>query len=194
MKNDNDELKERILKEAGKLISKYGVSKTTMNDIAKACGKGKSTLYHYYRGKEEIFLEVINIEVSKLFMKIREVLKSSDDPKEQLKLYVTTRIKLLKDVANFYKSFSEDYIKEYGFVEKIRKKYDEEEKKIISDILKRGVQKGIFFVEDPEKVADAFVIALKGFEYKWATETKQKNIQKYVESLMDIFFKGIEKR
>ncbi|MCD6245271.1 TetR/AcrR family transcriptional regulator [candidate division WOR-3 bacterium] len=194
MNNGNDELKEKILEAAGKLISKYGISKTTMNDIARACGKGKSTLYHYYGSKEEIALEVINREVVKLFSKMRSAIASTDDPKEQLRVYVLTRVKLLKEVADFYESFREDYFREFGFVEKIRKRYDDEEKRIITGILKAGIDKGAFTMENPEDVANAFVIALKGFEYKWATDIKQRDIFRHVNSLMDVFFKGIEKR
>ena len=194
MNDEGNELKERILNEAGKLISKYGISKTTMNDIAKACGKGKSTLYHYYVSKEEIALEVINREVEKLFAKMEDVIKSTEDPREQLRLYVLTRIKLLKKMAKFYESFREDYISEYGFIEKIRKRYDRKEIRIISGILENGIKKYVFLIENPEDVAIAFVIALKGFEYKWATEVKQKELFRHVNSLMDVFFRGIDKR
>ncbi|OYW78704.1 MAG: TetR family transcriptional regulator, partial [Sphingobacteriia bacterium 32-37-4] len=40
--------KEDIIREAQKLFQAYGLKKTTMEDIAKALGKGKSTLYYYY--------------------------------------------------------------------------------------------------------------------------------------------------
>ena len=60
--------------------------------------------------------------------------------------------------------------------------------------MKAGIDKGAFTMENPEDVANAFVIALKGFEYKWATDIKQRDIFRHVNSLMDVFFKGIEKR
>jgi AcrR family transcriptional regulator len=45
--------KEDIIREAQKLFQTYGLKKTTMEDIAKALGKGKSTLYYYYQSKEQ---------------------------------------------------------------------------------------------------------------------------------------------
>ena len=53
MTNDNEQ-KERILSAAKNLFSRFGLEKTTMEDIAKAAGKGKSSLYYYFKSKEEV--------------------------------------------------------------------------------------------------------------------------------------------
>ncbi|WP_461492021.1 TetR/AcrR family transcriptional regulator, partial [Pontibacter sp. HJ8] len=53
--SDKDEaIKTEILNEAQKLFRHFGWTKTTMEDIAKATGKGKSTLYYYYKSKDDI--------------------------------------------------------------------------------------------------------------------------------------------
>lgn len=46
--------KNRIVKVATKLFLKKGVDSTTMSDIAKAVGMSKSTLYIYFKSKEEV--------------------------------------------------------------------------------------------------------------------------------------------
>lgn len=66
--SEKDELiKTEILREAQKLFVHYGWSKTTMEDIAKAAGKGKSTLYYYYKSKEQIFDNVVTREMEEVF-------------------------------------------------------------------------------------------------------------------------------
>ena len=37
---------------------KYGLEKTTLEDIARSAGMTKSSLFYYYRNKEALFLEV----------------------------------------------------------------------------------------------------------------------------------------
>ena len=54
MLNKDEIIKAKILEGADKLFQKYGLGKTTMEDIAKDAGKGKSTLYYYFKSKEEI--------------------------------------------------------------------------------------------------------------------------------------------
>ena len=41
------------------LFAKQGLENTTMNDIAVASGKGRRTLYTYFKNKEDIYFAVI---------------------------------------------------------------------------------------------------------------------------------------
>ena len=41
--------RESILKIAQEIFSKYGYRKTTLDDIANAVRKGKSSLYYYFK-------------------------------------------------------------------------------------------------------------------------------------------------
>ena len=40
-----------VIEAAKVLFQRYGLKKTTMEDIAKFVGKGKSTLYYYFPSK-----------------------------------------------------------------------------------------------------------------------------------------------
>lgn len=44
----------RILKAAESVFARYGVGKTTMNDIAREAGVARQTLYNAYPGKDEV--------------------------------------------------------------------------------------------------------------------------------------------
>ncbi len=59
-------VKDEIILQAQKLFKQFGLKKTTMDEIAIACGKAKSTLYHYFKSKEEVFDAVINTELTSL--------------------------------------------------------------------------------------------------------------------------------
>ena len=61
----DDLVKAEILKAAERVFQKWGSNKTTMEDIAREAGKGKSTLYYYYQSKEEIFDAVVIVEFEK---------------------------------------------------------------------------------------------------------------------------------
>jgi len=67
-----DETKKSILKEARKSFLHFGYAKSSMNNIAIACGKKKSALYYYFPGKEELFEAVIAEEYARLFKKIQQ--------------------------------------------------------------------------------------------------------------------------
>lgn len=50
-----ENVKNQILDSAIDVFCKYGYSKVSMDDIAKAWGKSRTTLYYYYKNKLEIF-------------------------------------------------------------------------------------------------------------------------------------------
>ena len=62
-----DERGQRILDIAARLILRYGYNKTTMQDIALEAAVSKSTLYLYWKNKEELFQALITRETLRMF-------------------------------------------------------------------------------------------------------------------------------
>ena len=50
---------------ARQLFAKNGLENTTMNDIAQASGKGRRTLYTYFKSKDDIYYAVIETELER---------------------------------------------------------------------------------------------------------------------------------
>jgi len=52
--------KREIIEAARQVFTKQGYHKTTMNDIAEVCGIQKGSLYHHFKGKEELMKAAID--------------------------------------------------------------------------------------------------------------------------------------
>ncbi len=52
-------IRKRLLEQAYKLFSSYGLKKTNIEEIAKAAGISKGAFYGFYDSKETLFMEVI---------------------------------------------------------------------------------------------------------------------------------------
>lgn len=83
-------VKNEITDCAQKLFKQYGLKKTTMEDIALACGKAKSTLYHYFKSKEEVFDEVLNKEMLSLRKLVDENVVLKKSLQDKLSTYFET--------------------------------------------------------------------------------------------------------
>ena len=83
-------VKNEITDCAQKLFKQYGLKKTTMEDIAETCGKAKSTLYHYFKSKQEVFDEVLNKEMLSLRKLVDDNVKSKNTLQEKLSAYFET--------------------------------------------------------------------------------------------------------
>jgi AcrR family transcriptional regulator len=188
-----EKTKEEIVEIARDIFARFGFKKTTMEEIAKAMRKAKSSLYYYFQSKEEIFQTVLEQEANVLRTKIEKAISQENTPQGKLRAYVLTRMRGLKQLANFYSALKDEYLENYKFIEKFRKKYDEEEVEAISKILKEGMDMGIFDIKDLEMTTIAILIALKGFE-SWVFQGNTKWTEKDIDNLLDVLFHGIVKK
>ncbi|CUS81006.1 transcriptional regulator, TetR family [Candidatus Kryptonium thompsonii] len=190
---DIEKTRNEIVEIAKDIFARFGFKKTTVEEIAKAARKTKSSLYYYFKNKEEIFQAVIEQEAEVLRERIKKAISQENTPQDKLRAYIITRMKALKQLANFYSAIKDEYLENYKFIEKFRGKYDEEEKNTISQILKEGIAKGIFKVKDVEITTTAILIALKGFE-AWIFRGNTRWTEKDIDNLLEILFYGITRK
>jgi AcrR family transcriptional regulator len=187
-------IRQNILDRARDVFSKYGFRKTTMEDIAGAVGKGKSSLYYYFKNKEEIFEGVLEQEVEKLKNDFRDAIDSVDTPKKKLSIYILKRMEMFHQLIDFFPSFRHEFVEYYSYIEKIRVKYDNEELMIICGILQQGIDEGQFVNQNLELTAQAIIKAMKGFEFPWAMNQDVATMERDIDSLLEVLFYGIVKR
>ncbi len=192
--------RERIIKEARKLLSRFGFRKTTMADIAKAAKMAKATLYYYFASKEEILKEILQREGNTLRKKLQEAVEKGNTASEKLENYSKTRFHFFRELTLYYKTLTEEYYSHNPIVEKERREFDKFELDMLEKILKEGVEKGEFDVPDPRLYAFLILQAMKGLEYPLATgialnyDGKEINLDEALKLLLNILIKGVAKR
>jgi AcrR family transcriptional regulator len=191
MAESRKDVREIIINVARGIFGRFGFRKTTMDEIAQAAHKGKSSIYHYFKSKEEVFQAVVEKESYVLKEEIAKAIKQQDTPQKKLRAYVMTRMQILNRLANYYSALRDEYLEHYSFIEKLREKHLKDEVKMIKQILKKGVEQGIFSIENLELTAQAIVTALKGFEYPWIMENDVSKTKRSVDSLLGTLFHGI---
>lgn len=187
-----------IISGAKKLIQQYGLKKTTMEDIAKAAGKGKSTLYYYFKDKEEIFDRVINLEIDEFFKVVQTAVNKQPDAISMLKAYIVTKVKTLREKTNLYSFAIENDLQ--GRINQeftnLRNRYDNEEKKLIGSILTKGVESNLFtkdIVPETDTLSKLLVSCIRGVEMDIITHNKNKALVDKADLLIQIVIKGIGK-
>ena len=189
-------IKLKIVNIASNVFSRFGFKKATMEDIAKAAGMGKSSIYYYFKSKEEIFEAVVKKEAHALSLELeKKVINVNENPKDKIRNYVFIRMKYLKEMVNFYEALKNDYLANLAFTERVRKKYDIEEQQTIKSILEEGVNQGIFNITNAKFAAMALVTFLKGLETTMLIdqEIDMKDLEKNLDDIMHILFYGMIK-
>ncbi len=189
-----DEVRSKIVRVAGKIFTRQGFSNTSMEEIAIAARKGKSSIYYYFKSKEEIFRAVVEKEARELKADLQKEISQIEDPIEQLRAYILFRMRKIKTLANFYAALNNESLSHLHFIEKIRKNYDQDEVKIVTEILQMGIKINKFNVEDPELSAVAIVTAMKGLEIPLFINKNHGNIENRLDNLIRFLFYGLVKR
>jgi AcrR family transcriptional regulator len=191
---EKDEIRNNIVKVASKIFTRFGYRKTTMEEIALATQKGKSSIYYYFKSKEDIFKAVVEKEAEELKEELKAEVKKHSDPIEQLKTYILFRMHKIKMVTNFYDAMKSDHLSHLLFIEKARKRFDMDEIKIVTQILQSGIDSGKFNIEDPGLSAVAIVTAMKGLEIPLFIRKEHGNIEDRLDNLIKFLFYGLVKR
>ena len=194
MSAQRDEVRTRIVEIARNVFTHFGFKKTTMEEIALASRKGKSSIYYYFSSKEDIFKAVVEKEAEELKEELRISILDIDDPIERLKIYISVRMRKLKKLTNFYTALKSDYLSHLVFIEEIRKSYDKDEVKVVAGIIQDGIERGKFSVEDPQLSAVAIVTAMKGLEIPLFINKEHGNFENRLNNLINFLFYGIVTR
>ena len=192
--NKKDQNKENILKIAREIFSKYGYKKTTLDDIASAVRKGKSSLYYYFKSKEDLFQAVIMKEIDILAYELEIVINRNTDPVDKLRDYILTKLAIFRGLANFYHAIEND-VTAVGFIEEMKARYEKDEIRMIKRILIEGVRKNEFEIYDFNLAAIGITTAIKGLEMPLtAGNYSEVDLERTVDIILKIMCYGIMKR
>lgn len=156
--------RQKLLEVARELFAHKGLEATTMNDIAAASGRGRRTLYTYFRNKEEIYYAVIEEELERLSDKMDEVASMDVEPEEKIFTLIYTHLSIIRDTVARNGTLRAEFFRNIWMVEKVRKAFDVEEHRILQKVLQEGVDKGRFRIENVGLMADIVYYSVKGLE------------------------------
>jgi AcrR family transcriptional regulator len=199
MLNKDEIIKAKILEGADKLFQKYGLGKTTMEDIAKDAGKGKSTLYYYFKSKEEIFDAIIGREKDQFFQMLKGEIAKAPTAVEKFKTFYVKRFEMMRKMANLYTVLvteTRESLFSTGEDCHWRKKYDEKEIIILKSILEYGMISGEFRIlseDELDKLAFVMVSAQRGIEFDLLMYDKLNEMHSYLSLLLLLVMNGIKK-
>ena len=167
-----------------------------MDEIAQAARKGKSTLYYYFKSKEEIFAAVIEKEGDIMYRELNKIIISNTDCQTKLRRYIIAKMKMIDQLSNLYDAIKNDYLNHFAFIQKYRKNFDEIEITLIEQILQEGVDRKEFQIEENNIKLFAYGIAtaLKGLEIPFFLENQYAKISSRLDTLLTILFYGIVRK
>ena len=192
-----EQTRKEIITAAQELFQKYGIDKTTMDDIADAVGKGKSSLYYYYKSKEEVFYAVVNKEKDEIMHSIGDAIKDINSASEQFKMFFLTHFTQVRKKLNLYSVIIKENAKKHiDLFYKIQKESLDSQISILKNIMLTGMKKGEFQKikeEECEALVTVIIMMLQGMDSNLVfARDKSQTIPSGVEKAIDVFIKGLK--
>ena len=156
--------RQKLVDVARQLFAKNGLENTTMNDIAVQSGKGRRTLYTYFKSKEEVYHAVIASELELLSDKLDEVAMRKIRPQDKIIELIYTHLSMIKEVVVRNGNLRAEFFRNIWMVEKVRKNFDEDEIDLFRKVYTEGKLQGEFEIDNIDHVADITHYCIKGLE------------------------------
>ncbi len=156
--------RQKIVDVARQLFAKNGLEKTTMNDIALSSGKGRRTLYTYFKSKEDVYYAVIESELERLSDRMDEVAAMKMSPQDKIIELIYTHLNMIKETVVRNGNLRAAFFRNIWKVEKVRKHFDEDELELFRKVYADGKAEGVFDIDSVELVADITHYCIKGLE------------------------------
>lgn len=133
---------QKILKAALELFFKYGIRHVTMDEIARELGMSKKTIYQYYKEKDDLVNQLLEVELQQYEKQFEEIEKQAKDPVHEF-ILIAHRMRAMMQGIN--PLFFLDLQKFYPSGFKRFQKFKEEcgFRSLLSN-LQRGVSMGLY--------------------------------------------------
>ncbi len=160
-------VREQLIDIAASLFQSKGFEQTSMNDIARAMGLGRSAVYHYFRSKEEILASLVEAESISPFKEL-ETIRAAQDISATEKL----RHAVISGVVRRLSGHSRFAILsrlESQIPEALRPQYNASRRHIFDmyvGLIQEGIASGDFRAVDP-KIAAFAVIGMANWTSNW---------------------------
>jgi AcrR family transcriptional regulator len=196
-----DVIQQQILQAAQQLFQKHGYQKVTMDDVAKAIGKGRSSLYYYYKNKDEVFNAVMDAEIGDIVAEITRVVEQAATVEQKLHAFGITKTKIARKRRSFFEALESgmnaDEISQYAQKKvAIQKKFRKEEAILLNHILTQSAKKGEIPALNPkeqETIIFVFVSSLRGLKREMLIDNNYTRLEPALEMLVRMTMLAIER-
>jgi TetR/AcrR family transcriptional regulator, fatty acid metabolism regulator protein len=148
--------RQEIIEVARSRFRKFGIRKTSMQEIAEDLGLSVGTLYLYFKSKDDVIVGCAERFADRHRSFAQELLASDQSATDKLRTYVIHRYRAVEETR-----VGSSYAAEIArAVIKLNPERFQEDDRWLADniltILRQGVQSGEFTIAQPERDAEVF--------------------------------------
>jgi AcrR family transcriptional regulator len=183
-----------ILAQAEKNFSAKGFHETTMAQIAQASGFSIGSLYHFFRGKEELYSLMVMEKVRLMYDEIMEAVSREASIEGKIRSLVSSHFAYVERHIDFYRLLvgHESGLRSEGLKNLRNNILDEHRKHVgwIEDLLREGIRKQFLRALDTKSLAHALMGIIAYSKFAWIMNPSGVSLSGKVDDVLDVFLRG----
>jgi len=183
----------KIIVAATKVFAKKGFFNARISDIAKEAKVADGTIYLYFNNKFDILISVLEEEIGKIIEQIEKAIEKETDAERMLMIYIEKHLAAMKQNKNLAEVIHIELRQSDRLVKEYRNKTFKEYIDLISDIIKKGQEQGVYRKDILPGIAKrAFFGALDEVSRVWTTSNNsQYTLEETTEQIIALFVIGM---
>ncbi len=188
---DHGKKRRAILRKAAAFFAENGFDRSSMSQLATACGVSKALIYHYYDSKDALLFDIVHDHLDALLQVIRDVDQSGPDKQANLRALVHAILDAYRD-ADAEHQVQTEAMK--SLPPQQREKLAELQRemvRIVSEAL-RAVTPGLYDAH-PEKLRPVTMslFGMLNWFYMWHRPGKGISREEYADLATDLVLRGV---
>jgi len=187
----------QILEAGEKLFAKKGFYPTTMEEVARAAGLAKGTIYLHFNDKRDLFFSIIEKKLDILLEKIEKEMRKDEFPSQRIKLAIGIHLKFLEENRDFFKimqalpeSLKQEMERKLkGRVIEKQSRYVE----ILDQLIRKGIRNQEIKPLDSRKLAVILVGMMHSLTIYWISRKEKGSLSQDDSLVWQVFWEGISK-
>lgn len=187
----------QILEAGEKLFAKKGFYPTTMEEVARAAGLAKGTIYLHFNDKRDLFFSIIEKKLDILLEKIEKEMRKDEFPSQRIKLAIGIHLRFLEENRDFFKimqalpeSLKQEMERKLkGRVIEKQSRYVE----ILDQLIRKGIRNQEIKSLDSRKLAVILVGMMHSLTIYWISRKEKGSLSQDDSLVWQVFWEGIKK-
>ena len=177
MSAKRDDRRISILNAAAQCFSRFGYEKTTLQEVGDAARLNKSSLYYYYKNKEDLFIQVVLREAEAYLAGLQTQVQPLTRATDKILAYLIGRLDYYRQVLNLHQLSVESLQRLEPMFDDVYQAVREQELAFLGQLLQEGVTEREFLKLQPERAADALLTVADGIKHEAVQRSRTRFAQ-----------------
>lgn len=197
-----EESKKRILKAAESIFAARGFDGARVDEIASTAQINKRMIYHYFKGKQNLYRVVLRQNYQKIMDVGMEAASMESSAVEKVASFIRHYFYFLAENEEFVRLIKWESLQERQYSLQILLDFSKTTLPVLAEVLEEGMEQGIFrrnldvrhLIISINALCMMYFTRQEVYSILWQQDmTSEKTLQEHLEHILDLTFNGILK-